>query len=50
MYFGSIYFCVAPIFATVLQSFYESLPALTFLLLIIMLCLFFVLGKIKADD
>ena len=49
MYFGTIYFWVAPILATVLPSF-RSLPDLTLMLLINMLRLFFVLGKIKADD
>ena len=42
-------FWVAPILVKSC-SLFRSLPALTLMLLIIMLCFFFVLGKIKADD
>ena len=42
---------VAPILATALQSLCRGpCPYIKFMLLIIMLCLYFVLGKIKADD
>ena len=49
MYFGTISFSGVSYISDYLAVFFSSLPVLTFMLLIIMLCFLFVFGK-KPDD